>query len=104
MPVGVFIGTVGVMILDGAKVASPFAAILEAMMDHGGFSKVIAVIAFTASLAAIMSTADSLVIAISQLVTVEIAYPLRPNATPKSIAWIGRIVSLFAVVISLVIG
>lgn len=72
MLTGVFIGTVGVMILDGAEVASPFASIMEAMMDEGGFAKVIGIIAVTSSLAAIMSTADSLVIAISQLITVEV--------------------------------
>mmetsp|Transcript_11220 Transcript_11220/g.24297 ORF Transcript_11220/g.24297 Transcript_11220/m.24297 type:complete len:771 (-) Transcript_11220:263-2575(-) len=104
MPVGCFIGTVGVMILDGDNVLDPFTSVLEALMDEGGFSKVVGIIAVTASLAAIMSTADSLIIAISQLITVEIVYPARPKTTPKQITWIGRFVSLFAVVISSVIG
>lgn len=104
MPVGVFIGTVGVQLLNGATVSSPFSAILEVMMDAGGFSMVTANIAITASLAGIMSTADSLVIAISQVVTVEIVYPLRPDSTPRSIAFIGRLVSTIAVAVALVIG
>lgn len=104
MLTGVFIGTVGVMILDGAKVASPFTSIVEAMMDEGGFAKGIGIIAVTSSLAAIMSTADSLVIAISQLVTVEIVYPIRPHTTPKGIAWAGRAVSLISATIALLIG
>jgi len=57
-----------------------------------------------ASLAAIMSTADSLIIAISQLVTVEIIYPLRSKASPNAVAWYGRSVSLFSVGIALLIG
>jgi Na+/proline symporter len=103
-PVGCFIGTVGVALLNGESVPSPFASIMELLMNEGGFAQVVAVIAVTASLAAIMSTADSLVIAISQLVTVEIAYPIFPKATPKRMGWVGRIVSLLAVVISLLIG
>ncbi|KAL7547566.1 hypothetical protein ACHAWF_010859 [Thalassiosira exigua] len=104
MPVGCFIGTVGVQLLNGESVPSPFSAVMETLMDAGGFAKVVGVIAATASLAAIMSTADSLVIAISQLVTVEIAYPLWPKASPKKMGWLGRIVSLLAVVVALLIG
>lgn len=104
MLTGVFIGTVGVMILDGADVPSPFTSILETMMDDGGFSKAIGIIAVTASLAAIMSTSDSLIIAISQLVTVEIVYPLRPKTSPNEITWIGRAVSLISATIALLIG
>eukprot|EP01083_Nonionella_stella_P105246 302644_1 len=104
MPVGCFIGTVGVQILNGEEVADPFTSIMGALMDEGGFSKVVGVIAVTASLAAIMSTADSLLIAISQLVTVEIAYPARPRASPKQMAWTGRFISLLAAVIAILIG
>lgn len=104
MLTGVFIGTVGVMILGGAEVDSPFTSIMEALMDKGGFAEGIGIIAVTASLAAIMSTADSLVIAISQLVTVEIVYPMRPKTTPTGIAWIGRAVSLVSATIALLIG
>ena len=104
MLTGVFIGTVGVMILDGADVASPFTSILEVLMDEGGFSKGIGTIAVTASLAAIMSTSDSLIIAISQLITVEVVYPMRPNTSPNEIAWIGRAVSLMSATIALLIG
>ena len=136
MLTGVFIGTVGVMMLNGETVASPFTSILEALMDEGGFAKAIGVIAATASLAAIsefiiihirfvrvpianlmnliiisrsvdnyaVSMADSLVIAISQLVMVEIVYPLRPSTTPKEIAWIGCAVSLIGATLALLIG
>jgi Na+/proline symporter len=45
-------------------------------MDLGGFPYFMELIAVTASLAAIMSTADSLLIAISQIVTEEIVYPV----------------------------
>jgi Na+/proline symporter len=74
------------------------------MMNLGGFPEAVGVIAYTASLAAIMLTADSLIIAISQLITLEFIYPLIPAATPKEITWCGRVVSFVAVVIALVIG
>jgi Na+/proline symporter len=101
---GVFMGTVGVQILGGEARSSPFSDILEAIMDVGGFPKGVAVIAFTASLAALMSTADSLIIAISQLITAEVIYPARPNSTPKEITIAGRFVSLCTVGLALAIG
>lgn len=107
--VGIFMGTVGVTMLvneDGTPRESnnPFTDILEKVMSLGGFAKGAGVIAITASLAAIMSTADSLIIAISQLVTAEIIYPSKPNATPQRMAWYGRITSLISVFVSLIIG
>ena len=104
MFVGIYLGTVGVQMLDGADVASPFTSILEEVMNLGGFAKFMGVIAFTASLAAIMSTADSLIIAVSQLVTVEVLYPMAKAKSPRVIALFGRCVSLFAVAIALVVG
>ena len=61
-------------------------------------------IALTASLAAIMSTADSLIIAISQLVAVEVIWPWRPHATQNQMAWAGRYTSLVSVIMGLIIG
>lgn len=90
--------------MEGETPSSPFTAILDKVMGLGGFPKGVGIIAFTASLAAIMSTADSLIIAISQLVTAEIVYPIRPNSSPKQIAWIGRGVSLLTCGLALVIG
>jgi len=102
--VSVFLGTVGVHILGGVETASPFSDILEAIMEIGGFAEVTAVIAFTASLAAIMSTADSLIIAISQLITAEIVYPLRPHASPIQVTWYARFASLVTVIVALIVG
>ena len=102
--VGVFIGTMGVVMGVPFDAPSPFTAIVEQVMTLGGFAEVIGVIALTASLAAIMSTADSLVIAISQLVTVELIWPWRPSATQNELAWVGRFTSLFSVGMGLIIG
>lgn len=107
--VGIFMGTMAVSFLvneDGTPEtpASPFAAILEELMSLGGFPQVAAVIAVTASLAAIMSTADSLINAVSQLVVSEVFYPLRPAASPKQMEWSGRTVSLLSVALSLLLG
>jgi solute:Na+ symporter, SSS family len=101
--VSIFLGTVGVQFLKGEGGTSPFASIIETMMNLGGFPEAVGVIAYTASLAAIMSTADSLIIAISQLITVEFIYPMIPTATPKQITWYGRGVPFVVVVIALVI-
>jgi hypothetical protein len=62
-----------------ATPVNPFAVILEQVMLLGGFAKVVGVLAFTASLAAIMSTADSLIIAISQLVTARRMLSIHSN-------------------------
>jgi Na+/proline symporter len=102
--VSIFLGTVAVQVLKGQGGSSPFASIIGAMMNLGGFPEAVGVIAYTASLAAIMSTADSLVIAISQLITVEFIYPFKPDCTPKQITWYGRFVSLVTVVVALLIG
>lgn len=107
--VGIFIGTMGVAVLvneDGSPQtpADPFTAILESLMDIGGFAKICACIGITASLAAIMSTADSLIIAISQLVTVEIFYPIMPESSPTKMAWFGRLSSVVSVGLALVVG
>jgi len=102
--VSIFLGTVGVQILGGKSTPSPFSSILEAIMNLGGAAEAAGVIAFTASLAAIMSTADSLIIAISQLITAEVVYPLRPNATPGHMMWAGRIASLITTFFALLVG
>ena len=73
-------------------------------MDQGGFPKAVAIVAFTASLAAIMSTADSVIIAISQLVTAEIVYPMKPGISPSQIARLGRVASAFTVALALAVG
>ena len=65
---------------------------------------VLGYIALTASLAAIMSTTDSLINAISQLITMELFWPAFPNVSPRKIAWAGRITSLVSSCIALLIG
>ena len=89
---------------EAANPANPFSAILEEIMALGGFAEAAGVVAITASLAAIMSTADSLIIAISQLITTEVIYPLRPKATPTEMAMAGKMASLFSVVLALLVG
>jgi hypothetical protein len=72
-------------------------------MEEGAVAYVFATLAYTASLAAIMSTADSILIAISQLMAAEIVYPLKPDATPLQTSIIGKCVSIFSMAIGLVI-
>lgn len=51
-----------------------------------------------------MSTTDSILISISQIITSDILYPMRPKATPKQVAWMGRFVSLVVSMLSLIVG
>ncbi|EJK77323.1 hypothetical protein THAOC_00851, partial [Thalassiosira oceanica] len=51
-----------------------------------------------------MSMADSLIIAILQLVTVEVIWPLKPNASQSQLTWLARLSSLLAMIIALVTG
>ena len=108
MFVGVFIGTMGVQIVHDAggdpNPSSPFTAIMEEIMNLGGFAKGAAIIALTASLAAIMSTADSLILAISQLITVECVWPFKAKASQRTITWIGRFTSLASTIVALLTG
>ena len=109
---GVFIGTVGVQMVfdymgDVTKeevTRSPYTAIMSVIIAQGGFSKGAGIIALTSSLAAIMSTADSLIIAISHLVTVECVWPYLKDQSNKKIAWIGRLTSLAATVLASLMG
>jgi len=84
--------------------SSPYGAILMVLMDLGGFPYVMAVITFTASLAAIMSTADSLLIAISHVLTAEIVYPIAPEASPARVTMFGRVASFVSISVALAIS
>ena len=73
-------------------------------MNKGGVGKGAGVIAISAALAAIMSTADSLLIAISHLLTMELVAPLVPNATANRLTWYARFVSTVSVAIAITFG
>ena len=102
--IGIVAGGVGVEALRdayadvGAEPSSPFTAIVESLMDASGFGYFAGLLILTASLAAIMSTADSLLIAISQLATTELFYPLWPRATPRQVTHVAHGASLVAMV------
>ncbi len=51
-----------------------------------------------------MSTTDSILISISQIITSDILYPMRPQATPKQVAFFGRFVSFVVAALSLVLA
>ena len=57
---GVLLGTVAVQVLrDESDVASPFAAMAERVMEINAFGYALGLLLFTATLAAIMSTAGA---------------------------------------------
>ena len=102
---GVFLGTVGVQMLadkgEDLFPSSPLASILTNVLDQGGFAYAIGVVATTATLAAIMSTADSLLISVSHLITCEVVYPLLPDASPRLMRILGGVISLWSLTVAL---
>jgi solute:Na+ symporter, SSS family len=104
---GIFLGTIAVQWLADLgleNVSNPFAATLEAVMDMGGFPYVVGIVASIATLAAIMSTADSILISVSHLVTSEVILPLFPKASHTAIENIGRATSLFTMALAIVMA
>ena len=66
MSAGILMGVIAVNVL-GAEETSIFSPIMEQIMDMNAFGYIVGLVIFTGTLAAIMSTADSLLIAISQV-------------------------------------
>ena len=85
-------------------VTSPFSDFLNVLLANGGFSNFVAVITYTASLAAIMSTADSVLIGISHLVTVECIYPIMPDASPARLKMIGSFCSVVSMAVAILVS
>ena len=109
---GIFIGTVGVQMLADlgmvededdntstvTTTSSPFGKVLEAVIELGGFPHVVGIVASTAALAGIMSTADSILISISHLLTSEVIERLCPNASGKRLTSLERLCSFVSMV------
>ena len=109
--VGVYIGTMGIWILrdrenddDYVPYKSPYSPIIEEVMGANAFGYVLGMIVFTGALAAIMSTADSVLIAISQLLTAEVLYAARPRASAKQVIIYGKLVSISSMTIAVFIA
>ncbi len=51
-----------------------------------------------------MSTTDSILISLNQIITSDILYPMRPQATPSQVAWMGRFVSFFVSALALILA
>ena len=105
--IAIFVGIMAVQIIadEGVEVVtSPFSDFLNILLANGGFSNFVAVITYTASLAAIMSTADSVLIGISHLVTVECIYPIMPDASPSRLKMIGSFCSIISMAVAILIS
>ena len=96
---GVIFGIVAARELPG--VAAPFSPMMELVMEINWFGYLIGMVLFTASLAAIMSTADSLLIAISQMIAVDVAYPIWPDARPWQISLMGKFFSVLSMSVAI---
>lgn len=107
MAPGVLAGTLGVQMLrDEPTPTDPITSVIEKVMETGAFAYVLGLLLFTASLAAIMSSADSVLVGISQLLTAEVFAPLCPwsAASPFSVRWLGRLLSLLSMAIALILS
>lgn len=107
----VFIGVYAVAVLvnpDGSpmKTYDVYYDVLRVLMDQGGFAQAASCIGVVASLAAILSTANSLIVALSHLVTAEIIQPLsRANSSNEGrLVWYGRAASIVLVLFAMLIG
>lgn len=104
---GIFLGTIGVQFLSERGIEnpdSPFSEIIQATLDLGGFPYFVAVLTSTGTLAAVMSTTDSIMISISQLITTEIVRPMAPSASPERSTRYGKAVSLAGLTIALLLS
>jgi len=105
MIVGVYVGTVGVHILrDEANVDSPFTEIITALMEKNDFGYIAGLLVLTSSIAAIMSTADSLLIAASHLCTSEIFFHISDVAKPSGVDVAAKLFSTLTMVIALAVA
>ena len=79
-----------------------FQGILVVFRDSGGFKMVVSYIALIAAIAGIMSTADSALIGVSNTISVDIFQDwLLQGKSQKVVVWIGKLVSLITVGISI---
>ena len=52
----------------------------------------------------VLCPVDSVLISISHIITSDFIYPARPQATPNTIAWAGRFVSLCVCALALIVS
>eukprot|EP00310_Coccolithus_braarudii_P016784 CAMPEP_0183352634 /NCGR_PEP_ID=MMETSP0164_2-20130417/29563_1 /TAXON_ID=221442 /ORGANISM="Coccolithus pelagicus ssp braarudi, Strain PLY182g" /LENGTH=753 /DNA_ID=CAMNT_0025525115 /DNA_START=56 /DNA_END=2318 /DNA_ORIENTATION=- len=97
---GVVFGIVSVDWITPAEWAQPFGPMLELVMDTNWANYLVGLLLFTATLAAIMSTADSLLLAISHTLAVDFLLPLYPRASAARLSLLGKISSLISMVIA----
>lgn len=71
------VGVMAVVVLQSSGAgSSPFTSITEAVMDSSGLGYVAGLVAWVSAFAATMSTADSVQLAVTQLLVAEVALPL----------------------------
>lgn len=91
--------SVGVLVPRGVEnPPSVLSALINQLVeDNKGLGVFVGVIAFTASLSGIISTSDSLIIAMSQVLTQEVVQPHMKNVTTGKLTCVARATSLLIV-------
>ena len=90
--------------LPDLEANSAFTVFAGKIMESGVLGLVLGALIVCASVAAIMSSTDSLLIALSQIVTLEALLPLYPKLRPERILWLGKGVSVGVAVLSVVVA
>ncbi|CAM9133219.1 unnamed protein product, partial [Ectocarpus fasciculatus] len=99
---GIFMGLVCAARLNEDSDGTAFGIISGELYDRGGFKKVVSCIMMCAGLAAISSTADSALIAMSHLVSEDLYQKkFRPGATQTETVLISKLCSLIVVVMAI---
>eukprot|EP00965_Chrysotila_dentata_P146662 4843553-Pleurochrysis_carterae.AAC.2 len=104
MLVGVFSGTLGVYLLQGQETSNPFTGGVAELMGASGFGYVAGPLILVGSVAAIISTADSLLIATTHMVMSEVVSPAMKTASHARVSFVSKVVSFTVVALGLVIA
>eukprot|EP01012_Entosiphon_sulcatum_P063112 TRINITY_DN9008_c0_g1_i1.p1 TRINITY_DN9008_c0_g1~~TRINITY_DN9008_c0_g1_i1.p1 ORF type:complete len:587 (+),score=53.38 TRINITY_DN9008_c0_g1_i1:20-1780(+) len=91
---GVVVGLIATDRHPGAVKAEVFGLVLADVLDHDAFSYVAGSLLLSASVAAVMSTTDSVLIALAHLLTADVFRPLLPGISGKSLMRIGTVCSV----------
>lgn len=99
---GIFIGLVCAARLNEDEDSTAFGIVSGELYDRGGFKKVMGSVMMCGGLAAISSTADSALIALSHIASEDMFKgKYFPNATPRETVLFSKLCSLLGVIVSI---
>ncbi|KAK3252860.1 hypothetical protein CYMTET_37865 [Cymbomonas tetramitiformis] len=101
---GILLGMVKAAV-DPDVPGSTFGVVMSRLLEEGDFAYVVASVGMTSAIAAIMSTADSALIGVSNTLSVEVFKDLMsPHAEERMVVLAGKCVSTMTIIVALVWG